>query len=286
MPTATTRTPQTVTHTTPTRTTRTPPTLVARSSARSRRSRSSASFAEHWERQALVVPRHESGRFDDLLSVRDVERLVTETALRTPVFRLVQAGEQLGRYTTELSWRPEPFTGVADVRRVLAAFEAGATIVLNLLSVGAAYGLIVAVFQYGWRNVPPRLPAGRHHRGLGAAVPVRGAVRPLDGLAGLPALAHPRALLGDGRQRGQRQFAAQATSPSRVNPAGGSRRSPPAPANPRNAEGGRPCSRRESPPIPAQPASAMTGLSRRRSRVRVPSLPSLKAPVNTHVLLS
>jgi len=32
-------------------------------------------------------------------------------------------------------------------------------------------------------------------------------------------------------------------------------------------------SRRESPPIPAQPASAMTGLSRRRSRVRVPSLP-------------
>jgi hypothetical protein len=81
-------------------------------------------LAEHWERQPLVVPRHESGRFDDLLSVRDVERLVTETALRTPAFRLVQAGEQLGRYTTELSWRPEPFTGVADVRRVLAAFEA------------------------------------------------------------------------------------------------------------------------------------------------------------------
>jgi hypothetical protein len=41
---------------------------------------------------------------------------------------------------------------VADVRRVLAAFEAGATIVLNLLSVGAAYGLIVAVFQYWWGN--------------------------------------------------------------------------------------------------------------------------------------
>jgi hypothetical protein len=29
----------------------------------------------------------------------------------------------------------------------------------------------------------------------------------------------------------------------------------------------------ESPPIPAQPGSAVTGLSRRRSRVRVPSLP-------------
>src|SRR6266566_667206 len=35
----------------------------------------------------------------------------------------------------------------------------------------------------------------------------------------------------------------------------------------------RPCSRAESPPISAQLASAKTGLSRRRSRVRVPSLP-------------
>ncbi len=33
------------------------------------------------------------------------------------------------------------------------------------------------------------------------------------------------------------------------------------------------CSRRESPPIPGQAGSAKTGLSRRRSRVRVPSLP-------------
>jgi hypothetical protein len=36
--------------------------------------------------------------------------------------------------------------------------------------------------------------------------------------------------------------------------------------------GGKPCSCLESPPIPAQLASAMTGLSRRRSRVRALSL--------------
>jgi hypothetical protein len=82
------------------------------------------------------------------------------------------------------------------------------------------------------------------------------------------------------------QFAAQATSLSRAHPAGGSRRSPPIPANPRNAEVGKPCSRRESPPIPAQAGSAMTGLSRRRSRVRVSSLPPLKAPANQQVALS
>jgi len=88
-------------------------------------------FAEHWERKPLVVPRAEEGRFDDLLSVGDVERQLTETAIRTPAFRLVKAGEAVAGYTTDLSWRPSPFTGVADVRRVLEEFERGATIVLQ-----------------------------------------------------------------------------------------------------------------------------------------------------------
>ena len=88
-------------------------------------------LAEYWERQPLVVPRGEEGRFDDLLSTRDVERLVTETGLRLPAFRLVKAGETVAGYTTDLSWRPSAFTGVADVHRVLDEFERGATIVLQ-----------------------------------------------------------------------------------------------------------------------------------------------------------
>ena len=88
-------------------------------------------LAEHWERQPLVVPRGEDGRFDDLLSTRDVERLLTETGIREPAFRLVKAGETVSGYATDLSWRPSPFTGVAEVHRVLAEFEGGATIVLQ-----------------------------------------------------------------------------------------------------------------------------------------------------------
>ena len=88
-------------------------------------------LAEHWERTPLVVPRAEEGRFDDLLSTRDVERLVTETGLREPGFRLVKAGTTVAGYTTELPWRPDPFTGVADVARVLQEWEDGATIVLQ-----------------------------------------------------------------------------------------------------------------------------------------------------------
>jgi hypothetical protein len=37
----------------------------------------------------------------------------------------------LGEYTSDLPWRPDPFTGTADPDRVAAAFEAGATIVLQ-----------------------------------------------------------------------------------------------------------------------------------------------------------
>jgi Cupin superfamily protein len=115
---------------TPTRTTRTPtsPSALARALDPIEVERF---LAEHWERQPLVVPRAEAGRFDDLLSVRDLERLLTETSIRRPGFRLVKAGETVEGYTTDLSWRPEPFTGVADVPRVLAEFEAGATIVLQ-----------------------------------------------------------------------------------------------------------------------------------------------------------
>jgi hypothetical protein len=42
----------------------------------------------------------------------------------------------------------------------------------------------------------------------------------------------------------------------------------------------------ESPRIPAQGGNAKTGLSRRRSRVRVPSLPSSKVSANRHLLLT
>ncbi len=119
--------PATPTRTTPTRT---PPSPAAL--ARAIEPLEVERFlAEHWERKPLAVPRAEEGRFDDLLAVRDVERLLTETAIRTPAFRLVKAGETVAGYTHDLSWRPAPFTGVADVARVLEEFERGATIVLQ-----------------------------------------------------------------------------------------------------------------------------------------------------------
>jgi ribosomal protein L16 Arg81 hydroxylase len=88
---------------------------------------------EHWEAKPLLVQRGEKGRFDDLLSVREAERLITSTGLRYPAFRLVRADADLAsrEYTSDVSWRPVPFSATIDVARVAEEFEHGATIVLQ-----------------------------------------------------------------------------------------------------------------------------------------------------------
>ena len=86
-------------------------------------------------------------------------------------------------------------------RSVLIPLKAA---VMNLLSVTAAYGVLTAVFQWGW---------GQELLGLDHAVPVstlaadpdvRHPVRPVDGLRGVPALADPRGLRAHRRRPRQR----------------------------------------------------------------------------------
>ena len=63
--------------------------------------------------------------------------------------------------------------------------------VMNLLSIGAAYGVIVAVFQWGWMKglfgVEETVPI----ISLPADDDVRHPLRPLHGLRGVPALPDP-----------------------------------------------------------------------------------------------
>jgi lysine-specific demethylase/histidyl-hydroxylase NO66 len=89
--------------------------------------------AEHWERRPLLVERAGRGRFDDLLSEADVERLVCTSGIRHPAFRLVKAGEtiSLADYTVDIAWRPTAFSKTADPERVATAFADGATIVVQ-----------------------------------------------------------------------------------------------------------------------------------------------------------
>ena len=58
-------------------------------------------------------------------------------------------------------------------------------VIMNLLSIGAAYGVVVAVFQWGWGGA-----AARHRRGTDRTLrsddAVRHRLRTVDGLRGLP----------------------------------------------------------------------------------------------------
>ena len=64
-------------------------------------------------------------------------------------------------------------------------------IALNLLSVGAAYGVLVLVFQRGHRESLLDFESRRRDV-VAAPVPVRDPVRPLDGLPRVDPQPHPR----------------------------------------------------------------------------------------------
>ena len=112
--------------------------------------------------------------------------------------------ESIDLSDTMSDWLPIVFSFVLGLSFVLLtiAFRslvvAAKAIAVNLLSVGAAYGLLVLVFQEGWGNELLRLPAGGHDRVLGPPVPVRGPLRAVDGLPRLPAQPHPGALQANG----------------------------------------------------------------------------------------
>ena len=77
---------------------------------------------------------------------------------------------------------------MAVFRSILVPLKAA---IMNLLSIGAAYGVVVMIFQYGW---------GKQLVGVGKEGPiqaflphhdVRHPLRAVDGLRGVPAVAHP-----------------------------------------------------------------------------------------------
>ena len=82
-------------------------------------------------------------------------------------------------------------------RSIVIPLTAG---LMNLISIGAAFGVVTAVFENGWgveRRRPRRRGADRELR---AADDVRDPLRALDGLRGLPDDPHPGGLAASARQ--------------------------------------------------------------------------------------
>lgn len=89
--------------------------------------------AELWGRTPLHRSGAEGGGFDDLLSLDDVDRIVSSMGIRLPAFRLVRDGKTLPApyYTKTTRTGSEAAAGVLDAAAVFREFEAGATIVFQ-----------------------------------------------------------------------------------------------------------------------------------------------------------
>jgi ribosomal protein L16 Arg81 hydroxylase len=89
---------------------------------------------EHWGSRPLLH-RRAGARFDDLLSLVDVDRLVMGTLLRAPAIRLVKDGTPIpaASYTHTITVGARNVSETIRPDRVLQAFADGATIVLQAL---------------------------------------------------------------------------------------------------------------------------------------------------------
>ncbi len=88
---------------------------------------------DFWGERPLYRTAEEGRGFNDLLSLDDVDRIVSSQGLRLPAFRLVRDGGTLpsSSYTKTTRTGSEAATGVMDAQAVYREFAAGATMVFQ-----------------------------------------------------------------------------------------------------------------------------------------------------------
>ena len=110
-------------------------------------------FAEYFERKHLVVRRDDPAYYGKLLSVSDIDRVLTEQMLRSEELQLVKAGKGISgdEYVTP--------SGLIDPVRVARFFDEGATIVLPGLQkrLTALAACSLPGFLYHWYRPDGRL---------------------------------------------------------------------------------------------------------------------------------
>lgn len=86
-----------------------------------------------WGERPLFRGAEDDRGFGDLLSLDDVDRIVSSHGLRLPAFRLVRDGDTLptSGYTKTTRTGSEAATGVMDAKAVYREFAAGATLVFQ-----------------------------------------------------------------------------------------------------------------------------------------------------------
>ena len=90
---------------------------------------------DHWAKAPLLRRGAGPDGFDDLLSLDDVDRILSTTSPRAPAFRMVKDGKPLppSAYTRSGRMGSVPLSDLADPGRIFDQFHGGATIVLQSL---------------------------------------------------------------------------------------------------------------------------------------------------------
>ena len=97
---------------------------------------SSAEFlADYWERQPLVIRRGDSRRYQNLMTDRDLEDLVSDPNTRYPAVRLAREGSfyRPEVYSSDVQVGQCSFSGVLDLNRIAEEYAKGATLTLPAL---------------------------------------------------------------------------------------------------------------------------------------------------------
>jgi bifunctional lysine-specific demethylase and histidyl-hydroxylase NO66 len=90
---------------------------------------------DHWAKAPLLRRGAGPDGFDDLLSLDDVDGILSTSSPRIPAFRMVKDGKALppSAYTRSGRMGSQPLTDLADPGRIFDQFDGGATIVLQSL---------------------------------------------------------------------------------------------------------------------------------------------------------
>ncbi len=90
---------------------------------------------EYWEQNLLYIPRETPDYYAELLTMPDIDRLISSSGLRYPSLRLVKNGVSIPStsYTYNMPWGGDSFSRMIDSEVVFSEFYQGATLVLQAL---------------------------------------------------------------------------------------------------------------------------------------------------------
>ncbi len=92
-------------------------------------------LSDHWEKRPLTVFRRDETYFRGVLSLEDVDRILSSHDLQHTSVQLVKNGTSVPppQYTTEIDWQGMKIGGVIDLVKLFAEYQQGATILLDHL---------------------------------------------------------------------------------------------------------------------------------------------------------